>query len=138
MTANLLIDQKHYADLLGQTLPCVIKTEEENERFLSIIEALLEQGAARTPAESQLLELITLLVEKFEQDHYSFNQQPATPDQMIRFLMEQRDLRQKDLLPLFSNSRGLTADVVNGNRPPSKNQAKKLAEFFQVSVDLFL
>jgi HTH-type transcriptional regulator/antitoxin HigA len=62
----------------------------------------------------------------------------SSPDKMIRFLMEQRDLEPKDIYHIFSGSRGLTSDVVNGKRKPSKTQAKALAEFFHVSTDLFL
>ena len=51
--------------------------------------------------------------------------------------MEQRDLKQNNLLHIFGSS-GITSEVVNGKRSISKAQAKKLAEFFKVSVELFI
>ena len=61
----------------------------------------------------------------------------ATPDGMIRFLMERRGPKQADLLPVFG-SRSVASDVINGKREPSKMHIRKLAEFFHVSPALFL
>ena len=46
--------------------------------------------------------------------------------------------KQRDLLPLCGGSRGLTSEVVSGKRAVSKARAKKLAEFFHVSVEVFI
>jgi len=51
--------------------------------------------------------------------------------------MEQNDLRQEDLVPVFG-SRGRVSDVVNGKCAISKAQAKALGEFFKVSPELFI
>ena len=50
---------------------------------------------------------------------------------MIRYLMEQRGLRQTDLLPVVG-TRSVASAVINGQREPSKAHVKKLAEFFRV------
>lgn len=129
------IDSTKYAQLLTQTLPLVIETEEENEHFLAIINSMM--GKELSLEEKVLFNLLVTLVEKFEEEHYMPIGE-TSPDKMIRFLMEQRDLELKDIYHIFSGSRGLTSDVVNGKRKPSKAQAKALAEFFHVSTDLFL
>jgi HTH-type transcriptional regulator/antitoxin HigA len=51
--------------------------------------------------------------------------------------MEQRDLRQADLLPVFG-SRSVASDVLAGKREPSKAHIRRLADFFHVSPELFL
>jgi HTH-type transcriptional regulator/antitoxin HigA len=56
---------------------------------------------------------------------------------MLVYLMEQRSLKPADLLPIFK-SRGYVSDVLNAKRAISKVHAKQLAEFFKVSVDLFI
>lgn len=129
------IDSTKYAQLLTQTLPLVIETEEENEHFLEIINSMMSKELSLE--EKVLFNLLVTLVEKFEEEHYMPIGE-SSPDKMIRFLMEQRDLELKDIYHIFSGSRGLTSDVVNGKRKPSKTQAKALAEFFHVSTDLFL
>lgn len=56
---------------------------------------------------------------------------------MLKFLMEQRGLRQRDVAPLLGSS-GVASEVINGKRAISKKQAKALAEFFHVSPELFI
>jgi HTH-type transcriptional regulator/antitoxin HigA len=51
--------------------------------------------------------------------------------------MEQWSLKQADLLPIFK-SRGYVSDVINAKRAISKAHAKRLAEFFRVSANLFI
>jgi HTH-type transcriptional regulator/antitoxin HigA len=51
--------------------------------------------------------------------------------------MAARNLTQKDLWKIFG-SKGITSEVFHGRRSISKTQAKKLAAFFHVSVDLFI
>jgi HTH-type transcriptional regulator / antitoxin HigA len=51
--------------------------------------------------------------------------------------MEDRDLKQIDLAPLF-DGRSRVSDALAGKREISKAQAKALAAFFKVSADLFI
>jgi HTH-type transcriptional regulator / antitoxin HigA len=51
--------------------------------------------------------------------------------------MEARKLTQKDLWKVFG-SKGITSEVFHGKRSISKAQARKLAEFFHVNVELFI
>jgi len=60
---------KEYAHLLENTLPHVIHTESENERFTGVLESLLGQKK-RTKEEQRLMELLTLLIEEFEERAY--------------------------------------------------------------------
>ena len=56
---------------------------------------------------------------------------------MLVYLMEQRGLKQADLLPIFKSS-GYASDVINRKRAISRVHAKQLAEFFNVSANLFI
>ncbi len=55
----------------------------------------------------------------------------------LRALIEQNDLTQSDLLPIFK-SRGYISDVLSGKRAISKRIAKALGERFSVSAELFI
>jgi HTH-type transcriptional regulator/antitoxin HigA len=129
------INKRKYAALLANALPAVIKTEEENERMLALAEQLIDKGERRTPEEDQLFELVTRLIEDFEEEHYPIPDAP--PHRVLRFLMEQNDLRQSDLLPIFG-SRGYVSDVVNGKRAISKAHARSLGDMFHVSPEVFI
>jgi len=129
------INRQKYAKLLARTLPAVIETEEENEHFLAEVEKLIDKGDRRSPEEDKLLELMTTLIEDFEEKHYPIPDAP--PHEVLQELMRSRGLRQRDLLSIFGSD-GIASEVVNGKRNISRNQAKALAEFFHLPVDLFI
>ena len=135
MIAN--VDEK-YGNLLVRVLPSVISNDEELERLSQEIDRLItkdiKQGSL-SPEEDRLLELLSLLVEEYEDKHYPIPE--SSPNEVLKFLMEDRELKQKDLVHIFGST-GITSEVVNGKRSISKAQAKKLAEFFKISVELFI
>ena len=131
------INVKRYGQLLAKTVPRVIKTEEENERALAIVESLMEKGERNmTPEEDALLDLLTNLVRDYEGRAYPPRER-SKPHEMVAFLLDQRGFAAKDLWPVIG-SKGRVSEIVAGKRPISKDQAKKLAEFFHVGVDLFI
>lgn len=130
-----MFDEKIYGSLLGDALPQVIETEEECLRVEKIVGELLKKGDRLSPEEDKLLDLFSDLIEKYEDAVYPISDAP--PNEMLKFLMRENDLKQSDLLHIFGSS-GITSEIVNGKRSISKAQAKKLAEFFKVSVELFI
>jgi len=78
---------------------------------------------------------MSVLVERFEEEHYPIPDSP--PHRILRHLMESRNAKQADLVPILGG-RGSVSELVNGKRAISKAQAKALADFFHVSAELFL
>ena len=99
------------------------------------MEALDTLGRRLTREEEALAELLTVLVRQFEESRYPLAH--ADPLDARKELMEVRQLRQRDLVPIFGSS-STVSDVVNGKRAISKAHARKLAEFFHVPVGLFV
>ncbi len=125
-----------YGQLLAEALPRPIETEKENERALAIVNKLMSKGEDKlTPEEQTLLKLLVRLIEDFEEKAYPIPEAPGW--RVLRTLMENRGVRQADLLHIFG-SRGIASEVVNGKRAISKAQAKALGEFFKVSPELFI
>jgi|ERR1700693_3281709 HTH-type transcriptional regulator/antitoxin HigA len=129
------INETAYGRLLARTLPRVIKTVEENERIGAELERLDTRGTALTPEEENLAELMTLLVRQFEESKYHLGQ--AEPLEALRILIEDRGIRQRDLIPVFGSS-SVVSDVLNGKRSISKAHTRKLAEYFHVPASLFI
>ena len=131
----LVIDNKKYARVLAKVLPRVITTGEEHQRLLAETEKLMDKGEHRTAEEDAALDLMVRLIKDYEEEHHPLPN--PSPHEMLVYLMEQRSLRQADLVPIFK-SRGYVSDVINAKRAISKAHAKQLAEFFKVSVNLFI
>src|SRR5580704_1837500 len=123
------IDLKRYGRLLAKVAPCVIATEEEHERAIATVESLMEKGEGNmTPEEDALLDLLTNLIRDYEVTAYP-PRAKSKPHEMVAFLMEQRKLRPTDLWPVVG-SKSRISEILAGKRSISKEQAKKLAEFF--------
>lgn len=135
-TTTINLDTKRYGRLLAKALPAVIKSEGENGRMLAVIEDLMKRGEGRlTPEEEALLELLVDLVHDFEGKRYPLPSSP--PHKMVAFLLEQRGLSAKDLWPVLG-SKGRVSEILSGKRAISKEQAKALAAFFHVGVEIFI
>jgi HTH-type transcriptional regulator/antitoxin HigA len=118
----LEVDPKRYGRLLARKLPAVIRTDEDNDRLVAELEQLDERYDELTPEELEYSDLLAVLIEAFEDTHYSL--EGSTPDSRLRSLMEEHGLRQRDLLDVFG-SRGVASEVVSGKRAISKAQARK-------------
>lgn len=130
------INARRYARLLAQTLPTIIRTEEENERILAAIWTLMKKGEENLSIEElELIELLAVLVEQFEREFYQIEDSP--PHRILQHLLDDRNLKPSALLPIFG-SRGYISEVVKGKRAVSHAHAKALGQFFDVSADLFL
>ena len=128
------INSTRYRQLLAEAMPVVIETVAQNVRALAFVEKLMSKGERLNAEEMALLKLLTKLIQDFEEHHYT--PRNVTPQETLRHLMEERGLKQSDLLSVFG-SKGIASEVVNGKRAISKAQIKSLAEFFNVPVSVF-
>lgn len=121
--------------LLSKALPTIIRTEEENERALAVVEKLFAKGDDLTSDENALLDLLVKLISDCEEEYYPIRD--ATPQKILVEMMAACGLKQKDLTEVYgSKSRG--SEAISGKRKISKSQAKALAQFFNLSVELFI
>jgi HTH-type transcriptional regulator/antitoxin HigA len=129
------LNRRKYGELLSSVLPRIIENDAEIRQVSEIVEPLLDKGPRRTPEEEALCRLLLRLIDDYQQSRPVIPK--LKPKEALEALLEARNLRQADLLPIFG-SRSRVSDAVNGKRDISKAQARKLAEFFSVSPDLFI
>jgi HTH-type transcriptional regulator/antitoxin HigA len=137
MSTSLIdLDAKRYGRLLAKALPAVAKSEDENGRMLAMVESLMAKGEGNLTAEEDaLLELLVDLTHDFEERHDAFPASP--PHRMVAFLLEQRGLKPSALYPVLG-TKSRVSELLSGKRPIGKAQAKKLAAFFHVGIELFI
>jgi HTH-type transcriptional regulator / antitoxin HigA len=131
---NSLTVSPEYRTLLRRFPPKVIRTEEENEAYTEVLCDLDRHSNKLTAAEKEFAELLTLLIEGFEEKHYHLPR--ASPLAALRFLMDQHGLKQKDLVDVFGTP-SVVSEILNGRRDLNKDHIKRLAERFHVSPELF-
>ncbi len=131
---TITFDRDIYSKLLSKYQPRIIKTEEENDFFLEIVEELISTKNLN-PEEEALLQLLVKLMEDFEDKHYQIN--ASTPQSRLLHLMEARSLDATDLLEIMG-SREAVVEVINDRLEITKQQAEALGRFFHVDPGLFL
>ena len=119
--------------LNGIGAPKVITSDAQNERYIS---ALLEMECRShlTAEEKNFMELLTLLVEAYEEKQYPIRS--ATPVEVLTELMTANNLRQKDLAPMLG-SESVVSEVLSGKRELNKRHIERLSRRFKVSPELF-
>jgi len=122
-----------YSRLLTRTSPKVIHSEKENKTYTQALYELDQRGAKLTRAEKELAELLTLLIEDFESKRYEMPR--VKPLEVLRFLMEQHNLKQKDLVDVFG-ARSIVSEVLSGKRKLNKEHIERLSQRFHVSPDV--
>jgi len=110
-----------------------IRTKAEYKAALRQIEALID-APNKTP-EADTLEVLSMLVEKYEVQHYPI---PAPdPIDFLNYAMEARGLTRKDLEP-YIGSRGRVAEVLNRARPLTLSMIRRLSEGLKLPSDVLI
>lgn len=131
---NAKFNRRKYGELLLNTLPQIIEDDAEHERLLSIVESMFRRQDM-SPEERKLFHLIIKLIQDYEEKHHPI--EDVEPHEILQYLMEQRGLKQKDIVDIFG-SQSRASEALNGVRPFSKSQIKALSEYFHISADAFL
>ena len=111
----------------------LIKNEEDYDKALSRIEQLM--GAKPDTAEMDELELLTALVEMYEERHFPIG--PPDPVDAIKFRMEQLELGQKDMVP-FIGTKSKVSEVLNRKRPLTLAMMRSLNKGLGISAEVLL
>ena len=113
----------------------IIKSEEEyNEACQRIYELISNSEEPLEPnsREGEELELLSMLVEKYEQENYPIG--APDPIAAIKFRMEQMNLRQADVAPLFGGKTRVS-EVLNGKRPLTLKMITLLHRYLGIPLE---
>lgn len=121
------------------TLPikfATIQNETEYDRAVAFMNGLLDVvGDDEQHELADLLDLVGQLVEDYDHTHHAIPD--AAPHEVLRFLLDQHQLKQGDLAKEIGGQ-SVVSDILNGKRGINARQAKALASRFGVSVEVFL
>jgi len=111
--------------------PKVLKTERDHKAAIAHIERLMDQPS---PGKDEL-ELWSLLIERYEEEHFPI----AAPDpiEAIRFRMEQDGLQPADLQP-YLRSKSKVSEVMNRKRPLSLSMIRALNRGLKIPAEVLV
>jgi HTH-type transcriptional regulator / antitoxin HigA len=134
MTAAVLANPAEIAEMIAHGAPRVIHNEAELNMYT---EALFRLTALENPSGSEVdaIELLTLLVERYEHERYSIPK--GDPVSFVRFIIKQQNLTQRDLIPQFG-SESAVSRFITGQRNLTLEQVRKLSARFKLPADVFI
>lgn len=110
-----------------------IKTKKDYEAALKKIDVLLD-AKPNTP-NGDLLEILTTLVEAYEQKHFLIT--PPDPIEAIKFRMEQLGLKQLDLIDALGG-KNRVSEILNHRRELTAKMMRELYKKFNIPADSLL
>ena len=110
-----------------------IHTKKDYQAALAEIEQLWDAPAKSPDADK--LEILTLLVERYEAIHYPI----ADPDpiEFINHVMESRGLTRKNMEP-YIGARGRVADILNRTRPLTLEMIRRLTVNLKLPAEVLV
>ncbi|MBF5057713.1 hypothetical protein Y5W_03007 [Alcanivorax sp. 521-1] len=110
-----------------------IHTDDDLERAFARLEELW--GADEGSQEADELEVLSILIEKYEDEHYPVG--PSDPVEAILFALEQRGLTRRDL-EAYIGSSGRVSEVLNRKRALSLRMIRKLHDGLRIPYESLL
>jgi HTH-type transcriptional regulator / antitoxin HigA len=111
-----------------------IETQEEYDHVQALLDVVVDEvrDTVGHPLEGAM-HYLGSLIEEWEDVHVQIPE--STPAELLAYLMEEHGLSQGDLADVAPQPH--ISEILRGKRTISKAIAKKLAERFHVSTDLF-
>lgn len=125
---------EHYIALNDKVPLHPIRNASEYDRAVSVLNDLLDAGGAAEGSDiANIVDAIGTFIELYDNDNHQ------VPDvsgvDMVKFLMEQHGLNQKELPEI--GSQGVVSEVLSGRRPLNARQIKDLSDRFSVNPGVF-
>ncbi|MGH8138075.1 MAG: helix-turn-helix domain-containing protein [Steroidobacteraceae bacterium] len=113
-----------------------VETDRHYRAMIKLMNKLVDEiGDWETHPLMGLLDIVTFFVHDYEERNVEIPD--AEPSAVLRFLMDQHDLRQTDLTEIFG-SQSNVSEVLSGKREINARQARALAARFRVSPAVFI
>ena len=112
----------------------VITSKAQYKEYSNVLEELVFSGSKDRNTKDEIA-LLTLLIEKWDAEHNTFDE--LDPIQLLQSLMEEHNLKAKDLVDLLDISKGYVSDILHYKKGLSKEVIRKLSDHFKVSQEAF-
>lgn len=126
-------DREEYVELLTDFPPRRIHDDNEVDETMAQIDRLLAK-ATRSAAEDEYLALLSDLIERWEDENVDIPS--LTGIEMIKALVADRGLRQRDLVEVFGTD-SIVSEVLAGKRELRRQHIEALSRLFGASPAVF-
>lgn len=110
----------------------IIRSKKQYREYCNAIEELIGQ---ENDAFNDEIELLALLIDKWDLENNTL--EILDPIELIKRLMEENNLKPKDIVKILNLSKGTVSKILNYHKGLSKETIRKLSEYFKVSQEAF-
>ncbi len=110
----------------------IIKNKLDYKLALKSLEAVFDETSGNL---AEYAETLTVLIEHYESENFPIKD--ANGVEMLKFLMTQNGLRQKDLIGIVG-AKSSVSEILNGKRPLNLQHIRALANKFDVRPATFV
>jgi len=110
-----------------------LKTKKDYNAALHRVDELID--ARRTDAQQNEFLLLSYLIEEYEQEFIPMRD--ASPAEVIQFMMEMKDLKQKDLIPILG-TKSFVSKILNGTAKIPVKSMDALCQFLGIPVEALI
>ncbi|MGC4100173.1 helix-turn-helix domain-containing protein [Ferruginibacter sp.] len=112
----------------------VITSKSQYKEYTHMLEALVFTPVKNRDIKDEIA-LLTLLIETWDEKHNTFND--TDPISLLHSLMNDHQIKAKDLVILLNVSKGYVSDILNYRKGLSKEVIRKLAAHFKLNQEAF-
>lgn len=112
-----------------------IKNKKKYEEYLSRAYRLMQLELKPNSTESDKLELISILIEKYEKETYPID--PPHPIEAILFRLEQLNWKKSELSKILG-TRSRASEILNGKRKLSLSMIRKLNRELEIPAEVLI
>jgi len=113
----------------------IIKTEQDYQEALKMVEELIVHDPNPDSAEGEQLSLLTTLIQDYE--NRVFPKSLPDPIEAIKFRMEQANLKPADLIP-YIGSRSRVSEILSGKRQLTLDMVRALSEGLGIPAEVLI
>ncbi len=122
-----------YLELLRAFPPRPITSDEQQDETQKVINRIIDKETM-TEDERQYISVLGSLIYEYEELQES---NPGTYGlNLLKELMEEKGLEQKDLIPIFRTA-SIASEILSGKRNLTKRHILELSRYFDLSPSLF-
>ena len=125
------------AMILDFTKPHVLRNAREYKAAVAEIDGLLDEDPKRGSDAYNRLEFLSVLVEVYEDEQHPIDETEGTPQSIVAFMLEQREMTRSDLAPLMGGKRRV-CEFFAGKRRLSIEQIRSLRAALGIPADLLI
>jgi HTH-type transcriptional regulator / antitoxin HigA len=112
----------------------IISSDSQYNKYCKILEDLAF-SSTKTKAVKDEIALLTLLIEKYDEEHNIFKL--ADPVELLKSLMKDHKMKAVELAKLLNVSEGLVSDILHYKKGLSKDTIRILSERFKLNQQAF-